>query len=272
MCGLWLVACGLWLVACGLRLARSTTLPDMPEHPTNAQEQSALLVEARQHVQALSASLPTIIDAGSFRTSSGEICGSKAPTIALSFRETQAWRVEEFSRAACDMIERGDLVVGVANVRHVIESCAAVWYLLDLIERHTKTGIDHKELYDRLGKLFLGSKNVFPDMPRAVNVMTFIEKMDKVHPGVARNYDQLSEISHPNWAGSVAMFANRSEDNFTTYFGRSLRGHSATQNMALSSLIDGMEIFTHAYNRITDLVPNFVDACARSSSSNSPPA
>lgn len=225
---------------------------------------STLLVEARQHVEALSASLPTIIDAGSFRTSSGEICGSKAPTIALSFREAQAWRVEEFARAACDMIGRGDLVVGASNVRHMIESCAAVWYLQDLIESHIGTGINHTDLYGRLGQLFVGSKNVLPEMPRAINVQTLIAKVDKIIPGVAANYDRLSEIAHPNWAGSIAIYAKRSDDNFTTYFGRAVKDNSGTEQLALSSLIGGLQFFSYAYNRITDRIPDFVAACERS--------
>lgn len=84
------------------------------------------LAEVRQRVEALSRSRPTAIDAGSFRTASGEICSSKAPTIALCFREVQAWRVEEFSRAACDD-RAGDYVVAAANVRHAIESFAGAF-------------------------------------------------------------------------------------------------------------------------------------------------
>jgi hypothetical protein len=219
------------------------------------------IAEARDHIKLLSSSLPTIIDAGSFRTISGEICRSKAPTIALSFRETQAWRVEEFARAGCDLIERGDLVAGIANIRHMMECCAAIWYLLEMIENPVTSNTNHKVLYERLGQLFVGSKNIFPDMPRAINVLTFIGKLDKKFPGAARQYDRLSEISHPNWAGSAAIYAKRTDNNFTTYFGRNLKDNSSTKTLALGALINGLEIFAYAYNRITDCIPAFVEAC-----------
>jgi hypothetical protein len=74
----------------------------------------------------------------------------------------------------------------------------------------------------------------------------------------------LSEISHPNWAGSAGFYAKRTEDNFTTYFGRDVKDNSTTQTLALNSLIGGLDTFGYAYNRITDLIPDFVEACERS--------
>ncbi|WP_038967937.1 hypothetical protein [Bradyrhizobium diazoefficiens] len=225
---------------------------------------SPSLADAKENIRLLSQSLPTIIDMGSFRTAAGDVCRSKAPTIALSFRETQAWRVEEFSRAASEAIERGDLVVGVANARHMIESCAAIWYLLDAIEEHIGSGLGHRELYDRLGRLFVGSKNIFPEMPQSINVLTFIGKMDKVFPGFEKQYNQLSEISHPNWAGSAAIYSKRSDDNLTTYFGRDVKENGSTRRLAIGALVHGLEIFGYAYNRITDRIPAFVEACETS--------
>lgn len=230
----------------------------------SSSNQTVTLAEVRYRVKLLTKSLPTIIDAGSFRTTSGKICCSKAPTIALSFRETQAWRVEEFARSGCDLIERGDLVAGIANIRHMMECCAAIWYLLEIIENPVSTNTDHKALYEKLGRLFVGSKNIFPDMPRAINVLNFIEKLDRKFPGAAKRYDRLSEISHPNWAGSAAMYSKRTDDNFTTHFGREVKDNSSTRTLALGSLLIGLEIFAYAYNRITGCVPSFVDACEAS--------
>ena len=49
--------------------------------------------------------------------------------------------IEEFARAACDMFERSDLVVGVSNTRHAPEYCGAVYYLMKLIESPTASGV-----------------------------------------------------------------------------------------------------------------------------------
>lgn len=155
-------------------------------------------------------------------------------------------------------------MAGVASARHMLESCAAVWYLLAIIETHMRTGIGHRELYDRLGRLFIGAKKLFPDMPRSINALTFVQKMDEIIPGFESQYDRLSEISHPNWAGSAAIYAKRTDDNFTTYFGREIKDHKVARNLALNSIIGGLEIFGFAYSKITDHIPEFVDACERS--------
>ena len=42
---------------------------------------------------------------------------------------------------------------------------------------------------------------------RAVNVVTFIDKLDKEIPGARRHYDYLSEICHPNSPGQYLMFS-----------------------------------------------------------------
>src|SRR5713101_1885067 len=93
------------------------------------------LAEARERVALLSASLPTAVDPLAI----SEI--AKTPYNALCFRESQAWRMEEFARSACDMYERGDLVVAVSNTRHATECCAAVYYLMKLIQSSISSGI-----------------------------------------------------------------------------------------------------------------------------------
>jgi hypothetical protein len=125
------------------------------------------LSEVRAHLALLSNSLPTAVDPLSMIIGEGaSITRSKTPTVALCYREAQAWRVEEFTRAACDLLERDDLVASVANTRHAAECCAGVWYLLEQIERAIK------DLHDQMMRLFVGTKIEEENMPKAINVLT----------------------------------------------------------------------------------------------------
>jgi hypothetical protein len=119
---------------------------------------AAELAEARARLRLIADHLPTAVDP----LAVSKI--AKAPYFALCARECQAWRVEEFGRAARDMLERGDVVVGISNVRHAVESCAAVWYLKCLIERQLTDGLapDH---YETIVRLHLGSKKPLEGAP-----------------------------------------------------------------------------------------------------------
>jgi hypothetical protein len=227
------------------------------------------LAEARERVALLSANLPTAVDPLAISTI------AKTPYTALCFRESQAWRMEEFARAACDMFERGDLVVAVSNARHATECCAAVYYLMKLIESSIESGIV-ADLTEKIVRLQVGFKNNFAaDMPEAINVLTMIKKVDKDFPGFLRSYEDMSEIAHPNWAGSAAVFSQSDASTLITHFRRGIRDTESSLNLGLLCLTGSLEIFFFAYNRLGDLTPAFVEVCEKEIASNknaSPPA
>lgn len=217
------------------------------------------LAEARARLKLLAEHLPTAVDPLAVSMV------AKAPYFALCFREAQAWRVEEFGRAACDMLERDDIVVGISNVRHATESCAAVWYLKCLIERQLERGLD-SDIYETIGRLHLGVKasaTAIPEMPEAINVLTMIKKANEEIPGVLASYEKLSEIAHPNYHGSHAVFGKPDHSTLIMHFGKHLRDHTHNKLLGLDCLIGGLCIFEHAYNKIGDLTPEFAAACER---------
>jgi hypothetical protein len=222
------------------------------------------LTEVRANLALLSQSLPTGVDPLSMKIGDGkDITRSRSPTVALCYREAQAWRLEEFMRAACDLLERGDLVASVASTRHAAECCAGVWYLLEQIERAIKEDHDPADLHDQIVRLFVGTKLDEKDMPKAINVLTFLDKLDRKIPGFVGTYQRLSEVAHPNWAGSAAIFSNRDSKTLITHFGKNLRDTSYVRRLNLRCMLGSLEIFSYAYNLITDLMPDFCEACER---------
>jgi hypothetical protein len=214
-----------------------------------------LLAEAREHVAHITANLPVAVDVLAIPWTT-----SKAPYIALCSREAQTWRAEEFARAACDMFERGDLVVGVANTRGAVESVGAIWYLKCLVEEEVARGGAADGIYDKLRQLHLGSR-VEETMPQAINVITMLKRADKDIPGVWESYERMSEFGHPNYSGAAGVFGEPDRETLITHFGRGIRKNSYPAQLGLKCLIGSLGMLEFAYNRIGGLLEPFSLAC-----------
>lgn len=209
-----------------------------------------LLTEARQRQQHISANLPKGVDPLAFENPS-----SKTPYVALCCREAQIWRAEEFARAACDLLERGDFVAGVTVVRSLTESVASIWFLMEKIETQIKKGLA-PDIHEQLVTMLMGHKDQ-PGLPDAINVLTMIDKVDKKLPGFRKNYDRMSEFVHPNWSGALGAYGRRDPETLITHFERDAKKHDYGTRLALNSLIGALEMLEFAYNRILDLLPEF---------------
>jgi hypothetical protein len=173
------------------------------------------LTDARLCADRLRASLPTSVSVAALGVK------EKAPFNLLCTREALIWRTEELARNACDALERDDIAVAALLTRAVTESAALTWKLKDvLVARHKQTT---KEFNETLMRLLVGSR-VWEDAPQAFQILTCIDRMEKHCPGVRAAYDNLSEFAHPNWRGVFGLFSRTDEPEFTTYFGRALRG------------------------------------------------
>lgn len=217
------------------------------------------LAEARGQLNLLSNSLPVAIDPAAVSLI------AKTPTTALVYREAQTWRMEEFARCACDMFERGDLIVAASNTRHAAECCAGVWYLLSLLEKTIADPSSMDDTHEKIVRLTVGFKmQIGGNMPEAINAVTMVEKLDKLIPGFFGGYARLSEIAHPNWAGSAGIFSNRDDETLITYFGRGLRDTKNSERLVLNCLIGALELFGHAYNKIDDIKQDYIAVCEAS--------
>lgn len=215
------------------------------------------LREARERWQLLWKSLPVAVDPAKISLK------VKTPTTALCYRASQAWRMEEFSRCACDMFERGDLVVAASNARHAAECCAGVWYLYSLLEKVISNPALVDDTHEKVVRLMIGYKMKLDGegVPEAINALTMVQKLDEIVPGYFGGYERLSEIAHPNWAGSAAIFSIRDDQTLVTHFGRRLRDTGNSERLVLNCLIGTLELFEHAYRRIDDVMGKYVAVC-----------
>jgi hypothetical protein len=206
------------------------------------------LAEARQLSQRLSASLPEKIEVAAIGTL------SKAPFQLLTIREALFWRTEELARSACDALYKEDFAVAALTTRALAESAAMVWYLLEILQQ--RSDYSPAELNDRLMRMFAGSKQ-WSDAPQAINVLTFVERMDRTIPGFAAGYASLSEYAHPNWIGVSGLYSKIDRANFTVHFGRSFKTELAGRQL-VNTLVGALLAFESGYNKIADIMPLFV--------------
>ena len=100
-------------------------------------------------------------------------------------------------------------------------------------------------------------------MPEAINVLTMIQKANKELPGLLGAYEKLSEVAHPNYSGSAAVFAKPDHPTLITHFGKNLREQAHNVFLGFNALIGGLSMFEYAYNKIGDLIPEFAAACEK---------
>ena len=199
--------------------------------------------------------LPKVVDPASISLS------AKIPFKAIVYRETLIWRTEEFARCACDLYQRKDIGSAIVLTRVVTENAAAIWYLMQLIRDANDTS-HVKGLDERIMKLLMGSRSN-DELPDAVNVLTMLKKAEKSIPGIGilSAYDSLSEFAHPNWSGTSLLYSRNDHDKILTHLGKNVRSAESPLGLGLSSLTGSLAMFEHAYNSISDLMPDFVSVC-----------
>jgi hypothetical protein len=173
----------------------------------------------------------------------------------LCTREALIWRTEELARSACDALERDDFAVAAILTRAITENAALTWTLMDVLDARGK--YHPQQLNDLLMRLLAGSGK-WAEAPKPVHVLDCLRNMDKKVPGVLSTYESLSEIAHPNLWGVVGLYSKTDEPNFTTYFGRGLRGADSSRSRISSAMLGSIGAFEYAYNQISNLMPAFL--------------
>ena len=108
----------------------------------------------------------------------------------------------------------------------------------------------------------MGHKNE-PTGPLAVNVMTFVDRVEKDVPGFRQQYDLLSEFCHPNWRGTAGFFSVFDGANLWADFGNNAPGLNGPQSIGLANLGVALMFFERSYNRVADQLTSFIELCAR---------
>lgn len=211
------------------------------------------LSDAFARVQLLTDSLPTVVDPADISLS------AKLPFRVMVFREPLIWRTEELARCACTLFKNDDIVSAIILTRSVTENAVAIWYLMEVLKQ-TRQASDLETLDEKILRLSFGNKRN-DGMPEAINVLTLLGKADKSIPGILSNYNSLSEYAHPNWSGVSYVYSQIDRKKVLVRLGKNARSIDSPALIGLNSLIGSLAMFEHAYNKISDLMPEFVALC-----------
>jgi hypothetical protein len=216
---------------------------------TNNEGSNSDILEARRYANSLKGSLPNSVSVVALGVK------SKAPFQLLAARESLIWRTEELARCACDALERNDISVAALLTRAVIESTGLLWKLKDTLEK--RSTFTREELNNILTKILFGSKQQ-EHLPQAFQILSCIDRLDKIIPNFRKTYDILSEYAHPNWQGVSGLYSKTNYDEFVTYFGRGLHEPDRHADNIIQALIGSIQLFELAYNSISDDVISFL--------------
>lgn len=214
------------------------------------------MTEIRARVEMLESSLPRRVDAMVSPD-------SKLPFKALLYREALIWRMAELSRGAFGNFEKDKLARAILETRAAVETSAGLRYLHAKLAATLKTAAVG-DIDDFPMKLAMGSK-VDTDIPQAISVLTFVDRVEKDAEGFRHQYNLLSEFAHPNWSGTALLYSKPDPPNLWTDFGPNIRGIEGPKKIGVVNLSVALMFFERSYNRIADIMPAFIELCKRRS-------
>jgi hypothetical protein len=169
--------------------------------------------------------------------------------------------VTELGGSARESLENGHIASAIVLTRATLETAAALWFLRGKIETCLKNRAVG-DIDEYLMRLLMGSR-INPEKPQAVNVLSFVDRVNETVVGFRNNYDILSECAHPNWAGTTGIYATVDMQNRVTAYGRNPITNEAPKAVGLASLATALDIADHVYDGITEMIPEFTILCER---------
>ena len=160
------------------------------------------LKEVRDYTDRLAASLPKRVQAAAFTSK------SKLPFKAQAIRELLLHRTAALASATVDLFEQNRVIPAVVLTRCIVETLAVLFDFHERLERFLKDEPKDTCVLDQfLVRCLMGSRNnPDPGMPKSVNILSLVDRIEKTVPGFRAVYDALCEAAHPNWAGTFGAF------------------------------------------------------------------
>jgi hypothetical protein len=184
---------------------------------------------------------------------------AKLPFHVIQHREGLAWRCAELSDDALDAVRNNRWAAAALLVRAVVETVAACWYLKNKVaaslEVHSTSDLD-----TAVHRSVLGSRTS-DVLPEAINVMTFVQTVDKDLDGFRNQFDRLCEYAHPNWAGTASLFSEANAAERAVIFGRNIGGVKHIETLCVVNLSVALGLFEVAYNSLADMQSELVQLC-----------
>jgi hypothetical protein len=205
------------------------------------------------YVKSLKDSLPNSVDG--FALSSI----SKIPFKAMEFREALFHRVAELSETALELYKKEDRIISAFLItRAVHETTALFYWFYEKLNQTTKNN-ELGNFDNFIMRTMFGWRLEDDDFPKAPNILTAVDKLNKIIDQFRFGYERLSEYCHPNYSGVLGAYATTDRKTAITYFGKDFSRLSP--KIGLQSLIGSIILFNYYYNESAELMPKFIKIC-----------
>ncbi len=223
---------------------RGNSLLQKIETITNNWNDNKGIELARMQIASFQGSKPTKVPVTAFSLK------SKIPHKTISLREILFMRELDLTTEALTLFERGRHVPAMVLTRAAMES-AALLIFLDIQVSDFLQNQENTKLNTFLEKSLLGSRDQSTER-EAINILTVINRVDRMHNSYRHMYDQLSEFTHPNSYGTLGSYGNFDYESFTLHL--DMAEYQPPLIIGLLPLLITVELFVNHYNTLADKI------------------
>jgi hypothetical protein len=173
---------------------------------------------------------------------------SKIAWKLAGYQQAVLYRVVMLANGSADAWNAGNLLSSILCARALIETVAMAHYFEQRLDTHIEEK-DFAALNVLAESVTFATRNKEwlkegPPWFEAINVLTAIDKLDRLAEGVRGHYDRLSERCHPNYLGHYQLFAALDTNTGTVTFSetRSRDKHMFLSILAAAMLIEYFEV------------------------------
>ncbi|WP_036001962.1 hypothetical protein [Paraburkholderia caribensis] len=131
----------------------------------------------------------------------------KAPFRSLMLREVVFWRLHDLLTQSYTLHQQGHGLGARILLRSGVETLSILIYLNKLTEDVLNGILPFHEFSKKTSSLLLGSRNGMTSLS-SINIVTVLEKCDKLYPGLMAMYADLCESAHPNYEGMCMGYSH----------------------------------------------------------------
>ena len=177
------------------------------------------------------------------------------------FTEAVIRRFMELAEATFILLDANKYLGSIVTVRSIQETTAVIWYLNEKC-LYALAHNDLTQYTETMTRLMLGWKDD-EGFPNAINVLNLIDKVDKQLSGYRKHYDKLSEFVHPNWHGTMGLFAKTGGKELKVEFGGYIRGKNELIELIETTLITSIGLVALVKNQNGDMINKLIDMCCK---------
>jgi len=177
----------------------------------------------------------------------------KTVWMVKSFIQLTIHRVVDLFTVAVNCWDNGQLAITFILARAIAENAAAIFDLYLSLDSSLQKG-DLNEIHNAIVVRLFGGRNEL-SLVRVSNIMTAVDKVDKLYEGFKVAYEDLSEFAHPNYSGMHGLYGKMDHERLILYIDGSARINDLSLGMLLFPLTESLRITNDAITFINAQYP-----------------